>query len=161
MTNKDYNKAVDDFSNSIFRFLLKNTKDEDKANDLVQDAFEKLWINRKNVDTQKVKSYIFSTAYHAFIDMIRREKKMAQWDNSATNNCSHNEQYSDLQEILHEAIEQLPCEQRSVVLLRDYEGYSYKEISEITLLSESQVKVYIYRARQFLKTYIGSIEAVV
>ncbi|MEA3444640.1 MAG: sigma factor-like helix-turn-helix DNA-binding protein, partial [Bacteroidota bacterium] len=51
--------------------------------------------------------------------------------------------------------------QRSVVVLRDYEGYSYKEIAEITELSESQVKVYIYRARLFLKNYIGSTEAVV
>jgi RNA polymerase sigma-70 factor (ECF subfamily) len=47
-----------------------------------------------------------------------------------------------------------------VVLLRDYEGYNYQEIGELTNLSESQVKVYIYRARLFLKKYIGSIEAV-
>ena len=50
---------------------------------------------------------------------------------------------------------------RSVILLRDYEGYSYNEIAEITGLNEAQVKVYIYRGRLFLKKYIGSIETVI
>ena len=51
--------------------------------------------------------------------------------------------------------------QRSVVMLRDYEGYPYDEIGEITGLSESQVKVYIFRARKALKQYIGKLEMVV
>ena len=74
---------------------------------------------------------------------------------------AHTEQYSDLKEILNEAISRLPDDQRSVILLRDYEGYAYNEISEITGLSESQVKVYIYRGRLFLKNYIGNPEQVV
>jgi len=74
---------------------------------------------------------------------------------------SHNRQYSDLKEILNEALNKLPEIQKSVVLLRDYEGYSYEEIGEITGLKEAQVKVYIFRARTFLKNYIGSIEKVV
>jgi RNA polymerase sigma-70 factor (ECF subfamily) len=48
--------------------------------------------------------------------------------------------------------------QRNVILLRDYQGYSYAEIGEITGLNESQVKVYIYRARLALKEYLGSID---
>ena len=72
----------------------------------------------------------------------------------------HDKQYSDLAEILNEAVKLLPDIQRTVVLLRDYEGYSYNEIGEITSLSEAQVKVYIYRARVFLKNYIGKMEVV-
>ena len=67
----------------------------------------------------------------------------------------------DLSEILSEALSKLPEIQRSVILLRDYEGYSYKEIAEVTKLSESAVKVYIYRARLFLKNYLVKIEAVI
>jgi RNA polymerase sigma-70 factor (ECF subfamily) len=74
---------------------------------------------------------------------------------------SHTKQYTGLSEMLEEAINKLPYDQRSVILLRDYEGYSYNEIAEITGLNESQVKVYIYRGRMFLKKYIGSIEAVI
>ena len=73
----------------------------------------------------------------------------------------HDKQYSDLSEILNDAVKLLPEIQRTVVLLRDYEGYSYKEIGDITELSEAQVKVYIYRARIFLKNYIGKMEVVV
>jgi len=58
-------------------------------------------------------------------------------------------------------MEKLPEIQRSVLMLRDYEGYAYKEIGEITGLNESQVKVYIYRARVFLKNYLVSIDRVI
>jgi len=58
-------------------------------------------------------------------------------------------------------VDKLPEIQRSVVMLRDYEGYSYEEIGKITNLSESQVKVYIYRARVFLKKFIVSPEFVI
>jgi len=65
-----------------------------------------------------------------------------------------------LAEVLNQTVKLLPGIQRSVVLLRDYEGYSYQEIGEITGLNEAQVKVYIYRARVFLKNYIGKMETV-
>ena len=70
-------------------------------------------------------------------------------------------QYSDLKEILDEALQRLPELQKSLVLLRDYEGYSYDEIGRITGLNESQVKVYIFRARTTLKNYLVSIENLV
>jgi RNA polymerase sigma-70 factor (ECF subfamily) len=69
--------------------------------------------------------------------------------------------YSDLQEILDEALSRLPEVQRAVVLLRDYEGYAYKEIADMTGLNETQVKVYIYRARTALKDYLVAVENVV
>lgn len=160
MNSEQFNKCIDEYSDAVFRFILKNIKDEDKARDIIQDTFEKLWIKRKNVDLKKVKSYIFTTAYHTMIDMIRKEKKISDVDAKEIAIESNAGQYSDLQEVLHEAIDKLPSDQKSVLLLRDYEGYAYKEIAEITNLSESQVKVYIFRARAFLKNYIGSIEAV-
>ena len=69
--------------------------------------------------------------------------------------------YSDVVGPVNEALNKLPEIQRTVILLRDYEGYNYSEIGEITGLSESQVKVYIFRARNFLKNYIGAMENVI
>jgi RNA polymerase sigma-70 factor (ECF subfamily) len=66
-----------------------------------------------------------------------------------------------LKEVLRDALDKLPEIQKSVIMLRDYEGYDYKEIGEITNLSESQVKVYIYRGRVALKEYIGSLSNVI
>ena len=161
MTTDEYNISVDQFSDNIYRFILKNIRDSDKAKDIVQDTYEKLWLKVETVSCDKVKSYLFTTAYHTMIDVIRREKKQGDFNDVKPDYYSHNEQYSDLTEILHHAINKLPEAQRSVIMLRDYEGYSYEEISEITGLNESQVKVYIYRGRMFLKDYIGNLEAVI
>ena len=161
MTVTEYNKAVDQYSDGIYRFILKNIKDQDKAGDIVQDTFEKLWRKVQEVSNEKVRSYLFTTAYHTMIDLIRREKKQGDFNTVNPEEYSHSEQYSDLQEILHIALERLPEIQRSVIMLRDYEGYSYQEIAGITGLNESQVKVYIYRGRVFLKNFIGKMEAII
>ena len=161
MNAAEYNKIVDEQADAVYRFILKSMRNKEKAKDVVQDAFERLWVNAKNIEFAKGKSYLFSTAYHAMIDTIRRSSKQSDNDISQYPEVGHNKQYSDLQEVLHRAIAQLPKVQQSVVMLRDYEGYSYTEIAKITNLTESQVKVYIYRARVFLKKYIGTPEMVV
>ena len=161
MTTEEYNKAVDVYSDGVYRFILKNLRDSDRAKDIIQDTFEKLWINVKAVNYEKVKSYIFTTAYNTMIDSIRKNKRLVDIEQSDISGYSHSDNYSDLKEILDKAIAKLPTDQRSVIMLRDYEGYSYEEISQITGLSEAQVKVYIYRARVFLKEYIGSMSVLV
>jgi RNA polymerase sigma factor (sigma-70 family) len=161
MTVNEYNEAVDLYSDRLFRFVLKSIRDTYAAEDIVQDSYEKLWKNVENVDGAKVKSYLFTTAYHTMIDRIRKEKRSAYSEELNLPEESHENNYSDLGEILKEAVNRLPEIQRMVLLLRDYEGYSYNEIGEMANLNESQVKVYIYRARVFLKNYIGKMETVV
>jgi RNA polymerase sigma factor (sigma-70 family) len=161
MNVKEYNQSVDLYSDNVFRFILKNIKDEERARDIVQDSYEKLWRNAGNVNFDKVKSYLFTTAYHTMIDVLRKDKRQTYRADYQIPEDVHDKQYSDLAEILNTAVSQLPEIQRTVVLLRDYEGYSYQEIGDITTLSEAQVKVYIYRARVFLKNYIGKMEVVV
>ncbi len=161
MTVKEYNTCVDNYSDNIYRFVLKNSKDTERAKDIVQDTFEKVWKNHQNISYAKAKSYLFSTAYHTLIDSIRRDKYKASWDNADDNSYFTNESYSDINEVLHVALDKMPPDQKNVILLRDYEGYTYKEIAEITGLNESQVKVYIFRGRKFLKDYIGKIEVIV
>lgn len=161
MTVNEYNKSVSLYSDRIFRFVLKSIRDVHKAEDIVQDSYEKLWKNFENVNAEKVKSYLFTTAYHTMIDTIRKDKRSSYSEDLTLQEESHENNYSDLSEILEEAVGRLPEIQRMVLLLRDYEGYSYEEIGELTTLNESQVKVYIYRARVFLKKYIGRIEVVV
>jgi RNA polymerase sigma factor (sigma-70 family) len=140
MTVKEYNSAVDEHADSLYRFILKNIKHIDTAQDIVQDTFEKLWLRLEGVDAGKVKSYLFTTAYHTMIDYIRKNKHTGDIEDIDMERHSHNQQYSDLKEILNKAIENLPEDQRSVLMLRDYEGYSYKEIAEITGLSESVIE---------------------
>lgn len=161
MTIKDYNRAVDTWADGLYRFVLKNISDSEKSRDIIQDCFEKMWMHRENIDSEKVKAYLFTAAHHTMIDYIRKAKHETSLDWKAVAEPIVNHAYSDLQEVLHEAVQRLPEIQRSVVMLRDYEGYSYREISGITGITEVQVKVYIYRARVFLKSYIGQIQSVV
>jgi RNA polymerase sigma factor (sigma-70 family) len=161
MTIKEYNRSVDEFSDSVYRFIRSNLKDEDRTNDIVQDTYEKLWRHVAEIEYPVAKSWLFSTAYHNMIDIIRKEKKMVDIESFPEEEMIHNSQYSDLNEILHEALDRLPEQQKISVLLRDYEGYSYKEIGDITGLSEAQVKINIYRGRIALKSFIGKIEIVI
>ena len=161
MTVEEYNKSVDLFADGIYRFALKTIKDQEKAKDIVQDTYEKLWVKYRDVSYEKVKSYLFTTAYHTSIDVIRKDNKKAEYAIAPFSETSTDEQYSDLHEVLNKAVDLLPEIQKSVLLLRDYEGYSYEEIGEITGLNESQVKVYIFRARLFLKNYLVKIENII
>ncbi len=161
MTTEDYNKVVDIQADALFRFILKNIKNKEKAEDIVQDSFEKLWKNADKIEASKAKSYLFTTAYHGLIDMVRKEKRLSPFEASHEKLNTYTSPNPDLQEILHQAIEKLPADQKAVLLLRDYEGYSYKEIGDITGLTEPQVKVYIFRARAFLKDYIGNISVLI
>lgn len=161
MTVKEYNRSVEEYSDSVYRFIRANLKDENRADDIVQDSYEKLWRNVTEIEFQVVKSWLFTTAYHTMIDAIRKESRITGLNESDCCDFVSESQYSDLNEILHKALERLPEIQKSVILLRDYEGYSYKEIGEITGLSEAQVKINIYRGRVALKNFIGKIETVI
>jgi RNA polymerase sigma factor (sigma-70 family) len=161
MTEKEYNECVSLYADNVFRFIVKNLRHEEDARDVVQTAFEKLWRNRESVDGAKSKSYLFTVAYNQMIDHLRKAKRIylkEEFNESAkvTNNHVNN-----AKAILQEALSKLSETQRSLVMLKDYEGYSYDEIGRITNLSESQVKVYLHRARLQLKEYIVKIENVI
>lgn len=160
MTAREYNTAVDQFSDNIYRFALKHLKNEMSAKDIVQETFTKVWIKHEEVSSDKVKSYLFTTAYHAIVDWIKKDGRNGDIEKTSGSNSEFSISF-DLREVLNEALDRLPEIQKTVVLLRDYEGYNYNEIAEVTGLNESQVKVYIFRARQTLKEYIKRVDLVV
>lgn len=160
MTTKEYNLAVDEYSDNIFRFALKHLRNEMSAKDIVQETFTKVWVKHEEVQYEKVKSYLFTTAYHAIVDWVKKEKRSGDIE-TAGQGATHTDSEVDLQEVLTEALNRLPEVQKTVVLLRDYEGYNYTEIAEIANLTEAQVKVYIFRARTALKAYVKRLDLVI
>ncbi|PKP03044.1 MAG: RNA polymerase sigma factor [Bacteroidetes bacterium HGW-Bacteroidetes-6] len=166
MDKNEFNRCVELYSDAVYRFIMKHTADEDDAADIVQESFVRMWEKAETVSFEKAKSYLFSTAYHAMIDYFRKKKRFTGNfdfnDDRSTLHPSSPEKVSsfDLKAILNEALDRLPEIQKSVILLRDYEGYSYEEIGEITGLNESQVKVYIYRGRIALKNFIKNPDLV-
>jgi RNA polymerase sigma factor (sigma-70 family) len=162
MTERQYNECVTDYADSVYRFILKNLRHEADAKDVVQTAFEKLWRNRAEVSAEKCKSYLFTIAYHQMIDHLRKAKRMQLKEDLGAETRIYERPATthNLRKVLEEALSRLNETQRSLVILKDYEGYSYAEIGEITGLNESQVKVYLHRARLQLKNYLVSPEHV-
>lgn len=161
MTEKQYNECVNLYADAVYRFILKNLRHEEDARDIVQSAFEKMWIRRDDVNALTAKSYLFTAAYHTMIDYIRKSKRVTLKDEMPEHFKTHEQKPGDTRKIIQEALMKLNETQRSLVLLKDYEGYSYEEIGKIMGLNESQVKVYLHRARVILKNYLVRPENIV
>ncbi|HEY5463563.1 MAG TPA: RNA polymerase sigma factor [Hanamia sp.] len=160
MTEKEYNECVNLYADNVYRFIVKNLRHEEDAKDVVQASFEKMWINREKVENERSKSYLFTVAYHQMIDLIRKNKRVKLEEDFSSSTKTTKEPEYQLKEILNDALYRLNETQRSLVLLKDYEGYNYEEIAIITSLSVSQVKVYLHRARIQLKNYLVKPENV-
>ena len=154
MTEKEYNQCVNLYADNVYRFILKNLGHDADAQDVVQGAFEKMWVNRQQVDNERCKSYLFTVAYHQMIDHIRKNKRITLREEFKEEVKITNMQQHDTKKVLQEALNKLSDIQKSLVMLKDYEGYNYQEIGEITGLNESQVKVYLHRARLILREFI-------
>ena len=161
MTEREYNECVNQYADNVFRFIVKNLRHEEDARDIVQTAFEKLWKNRDSVEQTKGKSWLFTVAYNQMIDHLRKIKRISLTDNFSDDLKIHIPapgSINNLKKNLHEALTRLNDTQRSLVLLKDYEGYSYEEIGRIMGLNDSQVKVYLHRARIILRNFLLSPE---
>jgi RNA polymerase sigma factor (sigma-70 family) len=157
MTTAEYNESVGLYANRLLRFVIKTMGDATEAEDIVQNSFEVLWKNVEAVEAEKAKSYLFTVAHRRSIDHIRKHKRITLVDETppqAAGFATDEAERTDLQEHLHRALATLSEVQRTAILLRDYEGYSYQEIGEQLNISESQVKVYIFRARQKLQVLL-------
>lgn len=161
MTESDYNECVNRNADAVYRFILKNIRNEADAEDIVQSAFEKLWELRKEVLAEKSKSFLFTIAYRRMVDLMRKNSRIQLKESFGEDEQQALPAVAGIKEALNRALETLTEIKKAVVLLKDYEGYSYNEIGQITGLSESQVKVYIHRARIELRDYLIKIENVV
>jgi RNA polymerase sigma-70 factor (ECF subfamily) len=160
MTEREYNECVNQYADNVFRFIVKNLRHEEDAKDIVQSAFEKLWRNKDMVENAKCKSYLFTVAYNQMIDHLRKVKRITLKDEFRAEAKVHNQPVNNIKRALQEALNRLNEVQKSLVMLKDYEGYSYEEIGQITGLNEGQVKVYLHRARLALRNYLVSPENV-
>lgn len=160
MTRKEYNKCVDTFSDKLYGFALKNMKDVDGAQDIVQVTFEKLWIKHAEVEFEKAKSYLFSTAYHCIVDHFRKVKRMNEYHQQPRQTMEESHLNLEHKQWLEEGLSKMSEQERSLIMLRDYEGYAYDELSEMTGLTLSQVKVYLFRARKKFRAWLIQVNKI-
>lgn len=158
MEASDYNVCVREWADALFRFACKCTGQAADAQDVVQHSFEVLWQKKGEVPPAKAKAFLFQVAYRQSVDGYRKRAKVAYIDPPEESSTPAN---PDLKKVLDRALSRLDEQARALVLLKDYEGYRYEEIAQITNLSEAQVKVYLHRARKVLKEYLVSVENIV
>jgi len=161
MTEKEYNECVSNWADPLYRFLLKTMRQAHDAEDMVQNAFEVMWKNRRDISLETAKAYLFRVAYNKMIDHYRKNSRVELHETYDRLETGAEDKSGNLKEILNRALSRLSEQNRSLVLLKDYEGYSYEEIGEITGLNASQVKVYLHRSRLQLKNYLVTMENLV
>ncbi len=158
MDQQAYQQAVREYTARLYRFVKKSLIHEASTKDIVQEALARLWECHHNISSEKAKTWLFTTAYRLMIDELKRQGKFTDEVNDENICYDNSVQNADLKEVLQLCLNKLPVMQKQVILLRDLEGYAYNEIGEILLLKESQVKVYLFRARHKMKELLLKLE---
>lgn len=162
MTRQEYNTAIRVHSNQLYGYALKFLRNQEDAEDIVQDILEKLWIHRKNIEVEKSKSWMFTTAHNAMINLVNRKQRLQYPGNEKLpESAGRKNPVFESDQVVDRALSILPPIQKSIILLRDLEGYAYDEIGEILGLSPSQVKVYLFRARNKIKKQLKGLKELV
>lgn len=159
MNRDEYNIAVKMYSGRLFRFIFKNLRHHEDSRDIVQDSYEKLWEFRSKVEFEKSRSWLFTTAYNRMLNVVKKQKRVDLVDEWKNEPSAVDRQF-EAKDMVELCVAQLPEIQRSILLLRDLEGYDYKEIGEILNLTESQVKVYLFRARLKIKELVKDLTVI-
>ena len=143
----------------LYRLALRITLNRAEAEDIVQDTLIKVWNRRDDwAQMDNIEAYSMTVCRNLALDRIERaDNRTASLDDNGTERpdtaSSPLERTAQLDriEIVRSLIDSLPEKQRSCIQLRDFEGRTYKEIARVLDISEEQVKVNIFRARQTIK----------
>lgn len=150
------------YAKDIRRFLFFKTQDIDKAEDLMQDVFIKLWDNCAKVDYDKVKSYMFSIANNMFLNVVKHEKVVNEYSKISKKGATNESPEfimleQEFMEKLENTIANLPEKQREVFLMNRIEKKKYKEIAEQLNISVKAVEKRMHQALVTMRKEIGNI----
>lgn len=147
--------------NELYRLALRITLNPVEAEDIVQETMIKVWNRRDQWDEiESIEPFCLTICRNLALDEMRRMDNQNQSldegahdtpDRSYSSNPEELAMQQDRLRLIRHIIGQLPEKQRSAMQLRDFEGKSYKEIAAIMAISEEQVKINIFRARQALR----------
>lgn len=159
MKNISFRDDILPLKNQLFRLALRITLSRFEAEDIVQDTLIKVWNRRSDwEDIDSIEAFSLTICRNLSLDRIKKKEN----DNNSLEDVKGVEPLSssnpqdrmiqaDRVNLIRQIVDSLPEKQRSCMQLRDFEGKSYKEIAVILDITEEQVKVNIFRARQAVK----------
>lgn len=158
MTSEYFTDIVNTYANRLYGYILKIGVPAQEANDIMQNCYEALWKTNLDDDVSCGK-YLFGVAYNQCANYWRSNKRNIYKEVMPEGLTKSSEPL--LKNEITKVLEILNDQQRSLIMLKDYEGYSYTEIGGITGLDEAQVKVYLHRARKKIQEHIGSLQNII
>ena len=156
--DKAFEEIMRRYKDKLINFIIRYVKNFEVAEDLSQDTFVYVLINRKEYDFKySLKTYLFLIAKCRAINYINRQKRIVKFDESYIKNQEENIRVEDKlikgedkREVM-QAFEKLKPEYQLALLLKDIENFKYKDICKILDKNLSQVKILIHRARKSLE----------
>ena len=158
-----YNQLFKSHSEDLYNFIYYKFGTDFHPEDLVQDAFIQLWKNCKNVPVEKVRSYLFTVANNAALNLASKNKTRMNHArlNPTKERSIETPEYimegAEYMDRLQKALESLTEEQRVAFMLNKIEGKKHREIAEMLGISNKAVEKRIYKAIAHLKKQIGEI----
>lgn len=159
MKNISFRNDVLPLKDALYRLALRITLSHEEAQDIVQDTLIKVWDKRESWnEIESIEAFSITICRNLALDRIKKhdnlndsleERQTESPDTSST--PFEDTLQQDRIELVRNLVNTLPEKQRSCMQLRDFEGKPYKEIAKILGISEEQVKVNIFRARQTVK----------
>lgn len=151
-----YIELVSELRNTIYRLVLSITSDSAEAEDIVQDVFERIWrIRDKVLNSAFPRAYACRIAHNLAIDRQRTTARRQVFDLnekvSGSNDGYNSTDLSDMASLTRKIIASLPEKQRTVIHLRDVEGYEMEEIAEVLGMDETNVRMNLSRARKSVR----------
>jgi RNA polymerase sigma-70 factor (ECF subfamily) len=167
MNHEAFENRVLPTKNKLFRFALRFLGNEEEAKDIVQEVFIKVWNGRNQMDeVRNWEAWCMRITKNLSLDRIRvmtrrHTQPMEETFNLHLQTLTPHEstEIGERMEKINHMIAALPDKQRQVIHLRDVEGYSYQEISEILEMDMNQVKVNLFRARTAVREKMMKIDA--
>lgn len=166
MKNISFRNNVLPLKNVLYRLALRITLNREEAEDVVQDTLIKVWNRRDDwQDIDSIEAFSLTICRNLSLDRMKKagNDNRPIGDEEAGAPAAGYDPYErmmqrDRVEQVKRIVDGLPEKQKSCMQLRDFEGKSYKEIAEVLGISEEQVKINIFRARQAVKQKYNEID---
>jgi RNA polymerase sigma factor (sigma-70 family) len=166
MSLEDFNSRILPVKNKLFRFALKFMRDKQEAEDVVQEVMIKAWNQRNRLDEYRnIDAWCMKLVRNQSLDRLKSvhyKTKVISINPETACESKTPYQLTELSNSIknvHQLIDSLPEKQKEIIHLRDVEGFSYQEIADIMKIEMNMVKVYLFRARNTIKTKLLNAEA--